>query len=164
MIKNANTRKIFYGVSSAITGILVLLVSLNLIDHGMETKLETLIAALVGVFGTGATATAAYHTNKQINDGSLDPASKDSPPLPTNPAEVVIGGLQELDNLHKQVQQGYGAIQEVANSVGIALPQLGIPNMIPANIPGISAVANQNPIAPGSLAALAIEASKNDNP
>lgn len=120
---NAQTRKLFYGISSVITGVLAILVATNVVDHSMEVTASTWITGLIGIFGTGATATAAYHTSKQIKAGELDPAAKDSPPpAPYNPADAVVGGLQDLNTMHAHVQEGFGRIQEAAATVGIPLP------------------------------------------
>lgn len=136
---SAKTRRLFYGISTMVTGLVVVLVSSNLISHDMENNVNGIITALLGIFGTGATATAAIHTNRQIKKGSLDPALADSPPPPAyNPADAVIGGLNDLNNMHVQVQEGLGRIQEAAASVGIPLPvypQQGQPQPTAAPIP-----------------------------
>lgn len=158
---NANTRKVFYGISTLITGLLVTLAAFNVIDTKREASLEALVAAVIGLFGTGASATAWHHTNKQIKEGTLDPAAQQEFPPTPHPADIVVAGMQGLNDIQRQLNEGLGKINDIAASTGIALPQMGIPNIIPATLPGITATAGmQSPIAQNSLAAQAIEASR----
>lgn len=162
MLHNANTRKVFYGLSTLVTGLLVTLAAFNVIDTKREASLEGLVAAIVALFGTGASATAYHHTNKQIKEGTIDPLESKEFPPPPHPADVVVAGMQGINEIQKQLNEGLGKINDLAAASGIPLPQLGIPNIIPATLPGITATAGmpQPPMPSNSLAAQAIEASR----
>lgn len=98
-------RQTLYAVGLLATGTLTLLSVFRILDPNTASTISAQIAALLGVFGVGATGTAAVITNKQRHEGMFTPA---------DPADVVVNAVQAVINAK---QQADNEAQRVADAV-----------------------------------------------
>ena len=109
-------RQTFYGLGTIASALLTLLTVWKVVDPETATSLSSVVAGLVGLFGTGAVATAAVGTGKQRSNGTFDPVS---------PADQVINGVRSVIVAKNNAEQDLRRVQDVIESVAAQIPGLG---------------------------------------
>lgn len=79
-------RQTVYSLGTVASGIVTMLVTFRVLDPGTAAGVGNLIAAILGLFGTAATGTAAVVVAKQRREGTLD--------FSGTPAEQAISAIQ----------------------------------------------------------------------
>lgn len=109
-------RTILYAVGLLATGTLTLLSVFKIIEPGAASTISAQIAALLGIFGVGATGTAAVITQKQRKDGTFDHP---------DPADVVISSIEQVLAAQQSAQADVERVKEAVGKAVADVPVLG---------------------------------------
>ena len=109
-------RTVLYAVGLLATGTLTLLSVFKIIDPGAASTISAQITALLGVFGVGATGTAAVITNKQRKNGVFDELS---------PADQVVNGIDAVLKAQQNAQAEVERVKDAVTQAVKDVPVLG---------------------------------------
>lgn len=109
-------RQALYALGCVATGTLTLLSLVRIVDPNTASTVSAQIAALLGIFGVGATGTAAVVVGKQRKDGTYEPQA---------PADQVINGI---DAVIRAADHAQAEVDRVKDAITVAVrdvPVLG---------------------------------------
>lgn len=134
---NAGLRAKVYSALTVVTPLLSALATFGILDSKQANALTALATSAVGVLSAFGFGLAAKNTNKQVNNGTFDPAP---PPPPLPPALTAVDAVKavgdQFTDFAKTVAAGVQHVQDTA--VGL--------------VPGLAAIlSTSNAVEPGSL-------------
>lgn len=106
----ANIRKWFYLLTGLVSGVVPVLVALNITTPDQSQQWLQLLTVVGGIIGAGGLGTAAVVVNRQQKNGTLTQAA---------PADQAINGIQQT------VQNVAGAVSELERVKDVAANVLG---------------------------------------
>lgn len=109
-------RTILYAVGLLATGTLTMLSVFRIIEPGAASTISAQIAAFLGIFGVGATGTAAVITNRQRKDGTFDQP---------DPADVVVNSIEAVLAAQQHAQANVERVKDAVTKAVKDVPILG---------------------------------------
>lgn len=114
----ASLRAKIYAGLSALLGLITLAVTLGFLTADQGTSVAQIVQGVIGLVGAGGLAVAAAKTNKQVNNGTFDPAPVNSNLGIDNALHSIDAIKQHVDDTVNQAQakvaEGVAAIQGAA--------------------------------------------------
>lgn len=147
---NAPAAAKLYTVVSGILGIVGIASTFGLLNADQAASIGAVGTAATTLVGAVVTAIASFRTNKQLRNGTFEPAP---PPAPAQTAvEGIAAVANQFNDLTQAVAAGVQRVQDVAGGLASALPNfgnlLGAPSSLAAQVAAMAASG-----APGGLAA-----------
>lgn len=112
-------RLILYVAGVVASAALTILSATKVLDPASAGSLSAALSTILGLFGATASGTAAYNTNKQINNGTFDPAPE------VSPADQVINGINEVLAHAQTAQSEVERVKDAVSNAVKDVPVLG---------------------------------------
>lgn len=112
-------RQLLYVVGVVVFAALTVLSTFKVIDPAAAASVSAALTSVLGLFGVTVAGTAAYNTNKQIHEGTFDPAPQ------VSPADAVVNGVQAVIEAKANAQREADRVADAISGLAKDVPVLG---------------------------------------